>query len=45
MCTYHVEGGRLGSEHPAPVEATQAQRPEPVGVAYADDALTVGEDE
>ena len=40
-----VERRCLGGQHPAAVEATQAERPEPVGVAHADDAVPVGDDQ
>ena len=43
--TDDVERGRLGGEHPAAVEAPEAEGAEAVGVAHADDVLRVGEHE
>ena len=41
-----VEGRRLGGEHPAArLEQAEAQGPEPVRVAHADDALGVDDDQ
>ncbi len=43
MGTHDVERRRLGRDHPSPIEPTQAQGPEPVGITHADDPGLVHE--
>ncbi len=45
MSADDVERRGLRREHPAAVETAEAQWPEPVGIAYADDVLGVGQHE